>query len=130
MEKKIIVTERDYNLLSDYINYHAGTLSAYTFSRLSKELEEASIVTENKAPQEVIKLNSEVELFENTLQKWLKIKFVLPSETDAKQNRISIFSPLGMALIGYQQGDVVEWELHGGMREFKILQVINHENQD
>lgn len=129
MEKKIIVTERDYLLISNFINYNRHMLSAYTLDRLSKELEEARVVAEEKTPQGVIRLNSAVELLENTLDKRLKIKFVLPSEADPRQQKISIFSPLGMALIGYQEGDVVEWELHGIVRQYQVLKVVNQINE-
>ncbi len=125
MRKKIIVTERDYFLMSNFISYNPSKLSEYTFSRLSKELKEAKIVAEDKTPRGVIRLYSEVDLLENTLHKRLKVKFVLPSEADARQQKISIFSPLGMALIGYQEGDEVAWELHGVVRRYQVLKVTN-----
>ena len=126
MVKKIIVTKRDYFLITNFINNNPSRLSDYTFVRLSKELEEACVIAEDKKPEGVIGLYSEVELLETTLRKQVKVSFVLPGEADAKQHKISIFSPLGMALIGYQKGDVVEWELHGKMRKFIVRQVINH----
>lgn len=125
MKKKIIITKRDYSLISDFISFNPSKLSAYTFSRLDRELKQARVVAEDKTPQGVIQLYSEVELLENTLDKRLKIKFVLPREADPRQHKISMFSPLGMALIGYQEGDVVEWELHGAIRQYQVLQVLN-----
>lgn len=125
MEKKIVVTQSDYMLILNFIKNNAKILSPYTFSRLSEELAQAKVVAEDKHPKGIIKLNSEVELWENTLKMPIKIKFVIPSVADAKQNRISIFSPLGIALIGYQEGDLVEWELHGIMRQYQVLKVTN-----
>lgn len=125
MLKKIVVTERDYTLISRFINANAKKISNYSYLRLLEELKEANIVAGDQPPSGVIGLNSEVTLFENTLGKELKVTLVMPSKTDPQQNRVSIFSPLGIALIGYHEGDVVEWEVHGAVRQYKVLRVIN-----
>ncbi|MEK6481753.1 GreA/GreB family elongation factor [Catalinimonas sp. 4WD22] len=129
MAKKIIVTERDYALISKFINYNPKNLSYYAYSRLVDELKEASIVAGDKTPQGVIGLNSEVMLYENTLGKEIKVTLVLPSKVNPKNNMVSIFSPLGVALIGYREGDSVEWEVQGSVRKYKILQVNNSGNK-
>lgn len=130
MAKKIIVTERDYALISKFINYNPKNLSYYAYSRLVDELKEASIVAGDKTPQGVIGLNSEVMLYENTLGKEIKVTLVLPSKVNPKNNMVSIFSPLGVALIGYREGDSLEWEVHGNVRKYKILQVYNAGNKE
>ncbi len=125
MSKKIVVTERDYDLISKFVNYQPKNLSTYSYQRLLGELKEAKIVTGNQIPKNVIGLNSEVTLFENTLGKKINVTLVMPSKVDANSNKISIFSPLGIVLIGYRKGDTVEWEVHGAVRQYKVLQVIN-----
>ncbi len=125
MEKKIVVTQDDYMLISSYVRNNANTLSPYTFSRLSEELAGANVIAEDTSPKDIIKLGSEVELWEKTLNMRLAVKFVTPGIADAKQSKISILSPLGVALIGYREGDLVEWELHGIMRKYQVLKVDN-----
>jgi len=44
-------------------------------------------------------------------------------EADIKQNMISISSPIARALIGKQQGDIVEVKTPGGVRELEIVEV-------
>ena len=44
-------------------------------------------------------------------------------ESDIKQNKISINSPLAKALIGKEEGDVIEFESPGGIKSFEILKV-------
>lgn len=44
-------------------------------------------------------------------------------EADLKQNKISLNSPVGRALIGKFAGDVVEVRTPGGLREYEILDV-------
>lgn len=125
MSKKIVVTERDYALIFKFINYNPRNLSSYSYLRLLEELKEANIVAGDEIPQGVIGLNSEVTLYENTLGKKVCVTLVMPSKVDPQNKKISIFSPLGVVLIGYREGDTVEWEVHGAVRQYKVLQVIN-----
>ncbi|MBY0543344.1 MAG: GreA/GreB family elongation factor, partial [Sphingobacteriaceae bacterium] len=38
-------------------------------------------------------------------------------------HKVSIFAPISIALLGYQTGDLIEWEMPDGIKEFKILEV-------
>jgi len=44
-------------------------------------------------------------------------------EADAKERRLGISAPLARALIGKEEGDVVEFEAPGGQRAYEILEV-------
>ncbi len=44
-------------------------------------------------------------------------------EADIKHNRLSVSSPIARALIGKEQGDVVEVHAPGGIREYEIVSV-------
>ncbi|WKN31181.1 GreA/GreB family elongation factor [Porifericola rhodea] len=125
MEKKIVVTSRDYDLMTNYIHHNPKKASSYSMLRLAKELHEAKIVDGDKTPPGLIGLNSEVLLYEKTLGKEIKAQLVLPKEVSPKLNKISIFSPLALALLGYREGDTIEWELIGTIRRYKVLRVTN-----
>ena len=53
---------------------------------------------------------------------WVKI--VYPQDANLKENKISIFSPIATALIGYKIGDEIEWIVPGGMTKIKIVDLI------
>ncbi|TVS11436.1 MAG: transcription elongation factor GreA [Wenzhouxiangella sp.] len=44
-------------------------------------------------------------------------------EADVKERRLAISAPLARALIGKQEGDVVEFEAPNGLRVFEIVEV-------
>ena len=50
-------------------------------------------------------------------------RLVGPYESDASNNRISVTSPIGKALIGKEPGDVVTVKTPGGTRELEIVDV-------
>jgi len=48
-------------------------------------------------------------------------RLVGPFESDASNNKLSVTSPIGKALIGREPGDTVSVKTPGGMREFEIV---------
>ena len=46
-----------------------------------------------------------------------------PDETDVKNGRISILSPLGRALIGKSVGEEIEFKSPGGLRRMEIMDI-------
>ncbi len=123
--KRIVVNRNDYQLITNFMKTNGGALSKYSFSKLSEELKDAEVVDTNAAPENTIGLNSEVEVMETGLKRKMKIKLVHPKDADPKKFYISVFAPIGTALIGYQAGDTVEWEVGGKIRQFEILTVSN-----
>lgn len=45
-------------------------------------------------------------------------------ESDIKENKVSINSPIARALIGKVEGDVAEVQAPGGLREYEVLEVL------
>jgi regulator of nucleoside diphosphate kinase len=93
--------------------------------QLQKELESALKVDDKKLEDTIIRLNSYFEVLDQSTGKTLQFKLVLPKLADLSQQKISILSPLGVALIGFREGMVVEWMLPGGLKKLQILKVNN-----
>jgi regulator of nucleoside diphosphate kinase len=53
-----------------------------------------------------------------------EVVLVSPAEADVKERRISVLAPLGTALLGYREGDEVEWLMPGGLRRLRIERVV------
>jgi regulator of nucleoside diphosphate kinase len=39
------------------------------------------------------------------------------------KNRVSVFAPIGIALLGYQEGSQIQWEMPDGLLQFRVLKV-------
>ena len=65
-----------------------------------------------------------IELEDLDTEKKSTYKIVGDDESSIKDNKISINSPLAKALIGKEEGDVVEFETPGGIKTFYILRVL------
>ncbi len=92
-------------------------------AHLEEELDRASIVPSKKVPANVVTMNSQLRVKDLDSEKEMSIQLVFPSEADFEQGKISILAPIGTALIGYREGDTVEWEVPSGTRRLLIEQI-------
>ena len=126
----IILEKKEYVYLKRLLNLNTYTNNSNTQSsiqRLIEELKTAQIVDEINMPEDVIRFNSNVKVVaENGWENTLKI--VVPSEKNVKEHKISVLSPIGIALFGYSENDELVWDYPGGQRKIKIVAVNQDEN--
>ena len=91
---------------------------------LENELQQAEVVASKKIPKKVITMNSKVRLKDLDSGKEMVYSLVFPGQADITQNKISILSPLGTALIGYRTGDIIEWKAPAGLRRLKVEEIV------
>ncbi|MBO9698654.1 MAG: nucleoside diphosphate kinase regulator [Sporocytophaga sp.] len=99
-------------------------ISPEELEKLNGELNAAQIVDPEKVPVDVVTMNSIVRISFSNSGKVLQFKIVYPDEADLKENKISIFSPVATALLGYRVGDEVEWIVPGGATKILIEEII------
>ena len=117
--EQLIMNSRDFQLLEKHLK--SSTMSKYNREKLESELKTAKVVKE--LPTNVICLNSIVEVEETVSKKKFHFQLVLPNEANIKENKISIYTPMGSALMGYPEGALLEWEMPNGVQKFKITKV-------
>lgn len=124
--KKVTLTKNDYTRIYKAITdaKNSKTINSNEAEKLLYELSKAEIVPSEKIDKDVVTMNSEVKLFFENTQKEQSFKIVYPQDANLKENKISIFSPIATALIGYKIGDEVEWIVPGGMTKIKIVDLI------
>jgi regulator of nucleoside diphosphate kinase len=49
---------------------------------------------------------------------------VFPDHADISAGKISVFAPIGTAMLGYRVGDVIEWAVPEGRRRLKVTEVL------
>lgn len=119
----VIITEEDYKLLKPYVDKLPDRNEEMS---LAHELKRAVIVTKDAFPKHCIKLNSRVSILDLDTQKVLEFTIVMPEHADIKQNKISVITPMGAALIGFRKSEEVRWKVPAGLKRFRILDVVNN----
>lgn len=92
--------------------------------QLEKELKSAIIVSPKEIPGKVITMHTTYKVRDIITDIENTYTLVFPFDADLEQNKISILAPIGVAVIGYGEGDVVEWEAPMGKRKIKIVEII------
>lgn len=120
-EKPVVITEEDYQLLKPYIS----SITSPDEMSLSSELKRAVIVNKDAFPRHTVRLGSKVSVLDLDTNKVLEFAIVMPAHADMHQNKISILTPMGAALIGFRKGEEVQWKVPAGLKRFRILDVSN-----
>jgi transcription elongation GreA/GreB family factor len=89
---------------------------------LEQQLKRAVAIPSGPSASGTVQLGSKVVLEIGGGEKTFEI--VGPSETDPSRGRISHESPLGVALVGHREGDVVVLKTEGSSREYRITKVL------
>lgn len=121
MKKSILLSKSDFKFLNEHLE--KAIMSDYNKSRLRAEIKDATVFNDDELPADVVSLNTEAKIISTADQKEFIFKLVLPKEANIKQQKVSIFAPISIALLGYQTNDLIEWEMPDGIKEFKILEV-------
>src|SRR5262245_21496884 len=87
---------------------------------LADELESAEVVDADAVPPDVVTMRSRVRVLDMVTGETATYTICYPIEADFAAGRLSILAPIGTALLGYREGDVIEWPVPGGVRVLKI----------
>jgi regulator of nucleoside diphosphate kinase len=120
----IAITEQDYTKLTTLIHSEMLSLKMPMIAnKLSTSFEQAERLAPEKIHQAIITMNSTVLLRDTKTGRETEITVAYPNEADAKLRRISIFSEIGVALLGKREKDIVSWKTPMGLGKFEIVKV-------
>ena len=113
VKKQLVLRKDDYETLIACLRSSQGraAFDRQNMEDLETELKKANLVNKDDFPSDVVRLNSVVK--------------VTPDKADIKQRKISVMAPIGTALIGFQKGEKVKWQVPSGNKTFTIMEVIN-----
>lgn len=92
--------------------------------RLLDELARARVVESAKLPDNIVAIGRKVTWRDETTGKEQSGTLVWPEDADIAQGRISVATPIGVALIGLPAGARFTWETRGGEeRDLTVISV-------
>lgn len=124
MERSLYINELDHKrlmrLIEDALN--GVTEQSNSLRSLQVELTRANVVNAEELPRDVVTMRSRVLIMLEDEEK--EITLVYPNEANRSTGKISILSPIGTAIIGYREGDVINWLTPGGLKRIRIKKVL------
>ena len=109
----ITVSSLDLERLETLLESTAGA-SFPGRSQLQAELDRAEIVEPADMPPHVVTMHSTVKFSIHETGKDFCLTLVYPRDAGNTENAISIFAPVGSALLGLSVGDELAWPVPGG----------------
>jgi len=92
-------------------------------SKLETTLSRAKIIQASDLPNDKIYILSRVRLKDLKNNQEYEYLLVSPEESDFDNNKISVTSPIGKALLGKKQGEKIDIKVPVGLLKYEILEV-------
>ena len=126
-QRPIVVTRPDHERLSRLVESarQRRRWEELHLRALAEELEEAEVVDPGMVPPDVVTMHSSVRVLDMVSGEAATYTLSYPVEADLATGRLSVLAPIGTALLGYREGDVVEWPVPGGVRVLKIEKLLH-----
>jgi regulator of nucleoside diphosphate kinase len=121
----IVISEPDARVLRGLLSARsAASHDQEHLEELRLELERAQVLEPEQVSTEVVTMHKSLRILDLSSGKYQELVLVSPAEADVGARRISVLAPLGTALLGYREGDEVEWLMPGGIRRLRIEAVL------
>lgn len=90
---------------------------------LESKLSRARIIENENIPSDKVYIGARVKMLDEDTAEESEYILVSPPEADYMQNKLSIESPIGKALMGHAPGDIVEIRVPAGILKYKITAI-------
>ncbi len=118
---------RDKGDLSENAEYHAAkeeqSLLELKIAKLKNVVAKARIIDESQLDLSKILIHSIVKLKNTANNMEFTYTLVADSETDIRNGKLSVNSPIGKGLLGLSVGDIAEIQVPNGIMKFEILEI-------
>ena len=92
-------------------------------AELEAKLAMVRIIENENIPADKIFIGAIVTLRDLDTKEELKYTLVSPEEADYEESKISIYSPIGKALMGHTQGEEIPIHVPAGILKYKIIKI-------
>jgi regulator of nucleoside diphosphate kinase len=124
MQTRMVITVNDYQRLMELIEF--GPLKVKTpeiIDSLYQRLHDAKMLLQEDIDAKTITMNSRVRLRDLTGNRETEITITYPQDAEPRDRRVSVFSEIGLALLGRKERDIVSWKVPHGIGSFEIIKV-------
>jgi|TARA_R110001632_G_scaffold18408_3_gene57031 transcription elongation factor GreA len=122
-----IADARDKGDLSENAEYHAAkeeqSLLETKIAKLRNVVASARIIDESQLDDTKILIHSNVKIKNKANGMVFSYRLVADSESDVKNGKLSVNSPIGHGLLGKEVGDVAEIQVPNGVMTFEVMEI-------
>jgi transcription elongation factor GreA len=101
----------------------AQALNEKRIAELEDKLARAQLIDDSNIAKEEIRIGATVKLKDLTSEKELQYTLLSELEADVSQGIISVTSPVGKALLGHKENEIVEIKIPAGTLKYRVLKI-------
>ncbi|HMS35481.1 MAG TPA: transcription elongation factor GreA [Ignavibacteria bacterium] len=122
-----IAEARAHGDLSENAEYDAAKEAQshheFKIGKLEVMLSKVKIISPEDMPDNEVYILSVVKVLDMKMKEEITFSLVSPEEADFEQDKISVTSPIGKALLGKKKNEIVEVQVPDGIIKYKILNI-------
>tara|TARA_B110000046_G_scaffold185367_1_gene226734 strand:+ start:3308 stop:3781 length:474 start_codon:yes stop_codon:yes gene_type:complete len=122
-----IADARDKGDLSENAEYHAAKEEQshleFKIAKLKNVVSNARILDESQLDTSKVLIHSTVKIKNTTNGMEFDYRLVADSETDVRNGKLSVNSPIGRGLLGKKVGEIAEIQVPNGIMKFEIVEI-------
>ena len=119
------ITINDYQRLMGFVELASFKIKMpVVTNKLVERLDKATLFPQDQIAKNVITMNSRVKLKDLRTNRVAEITITYPQDADSRDSRISVFSEIGLALLGQKENDIVSWPVPNGIGSFRVEKVM------
>ena len=122
-----IADARDKGDLSENAEYHAAkeeqSLLEFKIAKLKNVVANARIIDESQLDTSKILIHSVVKVKNVANKMEFTYTLVADSESDVRNGKLSVNSPIGKGLLGKEVGEIAEIQVPNGIMKFEIVSI-------
>lgn len=124
MKKQMTLTVNDYQRLMGLVDFASlKTKMPKVTNQLVENLGAARLLPQSEIKNNVVTMNSRVKLRDLKNRIEAEITLTYPDDAEPRERRVSVFSEIGLALLGRKEKDIVSWRIPHGVGEFELQKV-------
>jgi transcription elongation factor GreA len=124
---KAIAKARAHGDLSENAEYDAAkeaqAFNEKKIAELESKLSRAKFIEDENIPKDEVRIGATVKLKDLTKGEEIEYTLVSQEEADFAQGKISITSPVAIALLGHKVKQTVEIKIPAGILKYKIIKI-------
>ncbi len=124
MSQDIYITPEDKNRIIALIDKADSNQKDYSYIKaLEREVNRAKIVATDEITCKFITMNSKAALLVDGVPE--EVSLVYPEDINLRDNKISVLSPMGTAILGLMEGSSIDWKIPNGLVHILVDKVMN-----
>jgi regulator of nucleoside diphosphate kinase len=119
-----MISRFDSERLVRLLGFERSERSTELVDALVRKLIRSRGASSDEVPSDVVTMNTTVLTIDLATEARKVYTLVFPANANHASGSISVFDPLGIALLGSHVGDVLEWDSTGEIRSLRVDKIL------